>query len=98
MRLAYAGVQAVRGSCTKWRSGIGFNQRRNGIIIQADSYSEEEMVAPEHSQFSNTNRAVFILMKLVLKAVILVCGDVAMETAKFLDMADKMFDTLNVHN
>lgn len=37
-------------------------------------------------------------MKLVLKAVVLVCGDVAMEAAKFLDMADKMFDTLNVHN
>ena len=34
----------------------------------------------------------------VSKAVVLVCGDVATETAKFLDMADKLFDTLNVHN
>ena len=32
------------------------------------------------------------------QAVVLVCGDVATETAKFLGMADKLFDTLNVHN
>eukprot|EP00731_Ephydatia_muelleri_P024203 Em0016g474a len=39
-----------------------------------------------------------VLSESVSKAVVLVCGDVATETAKFLGMADKLFDTLNVHN
>eukprot|EP00731_Ephydatia_muelleri_P000027 Em0001g27a len=42
--------------------------------------------------------AAQVLSESVSKAVVLVCGDVATETAKFLDMADKLFDTLNVHN
>ncbi|KAL5489473.1 hypothetical protein EMCRGX_G018567 [Ephydatia muelleri] len=42
--------------------------------------------------------AAQVLSESVSKAVVLVCGDVATETAKFLGMADKLFYTLNVHN
>lgn len=42
--------------------------------------------------------AAQVLSESVSKALVLVCGDEAMETAHLAEMMDKFFDALNVHN
>ena len=39
-----------------------------------------------------------VLGESMSKALLLICEDNASETAKFVGMADKFFDALNVHN
>ena len=39
-----------------------------------------------------------VLSESMSKALLLICGDNASETAKFVGMADTFFDALNVHN
>ena len=39
-----------------------------------------------------------VLSESMSKALLLICGENASETAKFVGMADKFFDALNIHN
>eukprot|EP00731_Ephydatia_muelleri_P032133 Em0023g640a len=84
----------------------GASPNRKLMRLHKDASDATGIVYKVYNPFSEDKRHLYfisdpphlVLSETVSKGLLLVCGEEAFETSHFVNMADKFFDALNVHN